>query len=102
LQGQIQRRVERNLATLDRVLAQQMLISRLEVEAGWYAVLRVPGLRNDEETALALLVERSVVIHPGSFFGFAGQGWLVVSLLAQEEEFLLGMRATSEQFNGHP
>ena len=63
------------------------------MEAGWYAVLRVPGLRNDEETALALLVERSVVIHPGSFFGFAGQGWLVVSLIAQEEEFLSGVKS---------
>jgi aspartate/methionine/tyrosine aminotransferase len=99
VQGQIKRRVERNLEALDGVLAQQRLVSRLQVDAGWYAVLRVPGLENDEDVALALLVERSVVIHPGSFFGFAGQGWFVVSLLAREEEFLGGVVAAVGQFN---
>ena len=56
-------------------------MTRLEVEAGWYAVLRIPGLQPEEETALELLLERGVVVHPGGFFGFSGQGWLVVSLL---------------------
>ncbi len=100
VQGQIRKRVEHNLAALDGVLAQQSLITRLEVEAGWYAILRVPGTQSDEEIALDLLVERSVVIHPGSFFGFAGQGWLVVSLLTREEEFLLGANAICKQFTG--
>jgi len=98
LQAQIRARVERNLAALDRVLAQQTLISRLDVEAGWYSVLRVPGLESDEDIAFALLVKRSVVIHPGSFFGFAGRGWLVVSLLAPEKGFQVGIEAVCEQF----
>ena len=92
-QEQIRERLERNLATLDAILLRQTLVTRLDVEAGWYAVLRVPGLQTEEETALELLLERAVVVHPGGFFGFSGQGWLVVSLLAPEEEFTAGMEA---------
>ena len=69
---------------LDAILLRQTLVTRLEVEAGWYAVLRVPGLQPEEQTALDLLLERGVVVHPGGFFGFSGQGWLVVSLLGPE------------------
>jgi alanine-synthesizing transaminase len=91
LQQQIRGRVGRNLAALDAVLLRQSLVTRLEVEAGWYAVLRVPGVQTEEETALDLLVERGVVVHPGGFFGFSGQGWLVASLLASEGEFTAGV-----------
>jgi aspartate/methionine/tyrosine aminotransferase len=97
-QEQIRKRVARNLATLDAMLMRQTLVTRLEVEAGWYAVLRVPGLRAEEETALELLLERAVVVHPGGFFGFSGQGWLVVSLLAREEEFTAGAEAILVHF----
>ena len=93
LQGQIRERLKRNLAALDAILLRQTLVTRLEVEAGWYAVLRVPGLQTEEETALDLLQERGVVVHPGGFFGFSGQGWLVVSLLAPEEGFARGRRS---------
>jgi alanine-synthesizing transaminase len=97
-QAQIRARLERNLATLDAVLLRQTLVSRLEVEAGWYAVLRVPGLQTEEETALELLLERGVVVHPGGFFGLSGQGWLVVSMLAPEGEFQRGVEALVTHF----
>jgi alanine-synthesizing transaminase len=97
-QGQIGKRLEHNLATLDAILLQQNLVTRLEIEAGWYAVLRVPGLQKEEETALELLLERAVVVHPGGFFGFSGQGWLVVSLLAPEGEFAAGLEAIATHF----
>jgi alanine-synthesizing transaminase len=100
LQGQIRERLERNLGVLDAILSGQTLVTRLEVEAGWYAVLRVPGLQTEEDTALALLRRWGVVVHPGGFFGFSGQGWLVVSLLAREAEFRGGMNAISRHFNG--
>src|SRR5579862_4494607 len=54
-QRQLMARVRRNLEELDRQLATQKLCTRLEVEGGWYAVLRVPATRPDEELALALL-----------------------------------------------
>jgi len=89
IQQQIRARVESNLAELDRLLASQTRLSRLQVEGGWYAVLRIPALEPDEDTALALL-ERGVWVHPGSFFGMPVSGWLVVSLLGPEPEFKRG------------
>jgi aspartate/methionine/tyrosine aminotransferase len=90
IQWQIRSRVAANLAELDRQLARFPEVSRLEVEGGWYAVLRIPALRSDEQTVLALLA-RGVWVHPGYFFGMEESGWLVVSLLAAEAEFSAGV-----------
>ena len=98
LQRQIRERLERNLRVLDELLLRGPLLTRLAVEAGWYAVLRVPGLQPDELLAMDLLLQRAVVVHPGGFFGFSGQGWLVVSLLAPENEFEAGIRALCLHF----
>jgi alanine-synthesizing transaminase len=98
LQGQIMERLQANLVSLDAILLQQKLVSRLTVEAGWYAVLRVPGLQPQEDTALDLLLEQGVMVHPGGFFGFSGQGWMVVSLLTPLREFREGVEAIVRQF----
>jgi aspartate/methionine/tyrosine aminotransferase len=104
IQRQIRARVAANLAELDLQLAQLPELCRLDVEGGWYAVLRIPALAPDEQTVLALL-ERGVWVHPGYFFGLADSGWLVVSLLGPEQEFSRGVAgmvdyfcATSEPF----
>jgi hypothetical protein len=65
-------------------------VRRLEVEGGWYAILRIPALAPDESTVLALL-DRGVWVHPGYFFGLPESGWLVVSLLGPAEEFGTGV-----------
>ncbi len=101
LQGQIRGRVAANLASLDAILSRQKLVTRLEVEAGWYAVLRIPGLQPEEQTVLRLLMERGVVVHPGGFFGFSRERWLVVSLLTPSEEFDEGIEDVCEHFKGH-
>lgn len=93
IQQQISRRTAVNLAKLDSLLAAQSMVTRLEVEAGWYAVLRIPALQNDEETAIKLIRESGVSTHPGYFFGFLGDGWLVVSLLTPENDFSTGLNA---------
>jgi aspartate/methionine/tyrosine aminotransferase len=90
IQRQILERVSANLAELDRHLVRLPAVSRLEVEGGWYAVLRIPALEPDEQTVLALL-ERGVWVHPGYFFGMPESGWLVVSLLAPVAEFSMGV-----------
>jgi aspartate/methionine/tyrosine aminotransferase len=89
IQRQILARVQANLAELDQSLASLPEVSRLPVEGGWYAVVRIPALVPDEQTVLALL-EGGVWVHPGYFFGMADSGWLVVSLLAEEKEFAIG------------
>jgi aspartate/methionine/tyrosine aminotransferase len=92
LQKQLMDRVRRNLSELDSQLAQQKVCSRLEVEGGWYAVLRVPATRPDEELAIELLERHDVYVHPGHFYGFSTDGYLVLSLIARETEFAEGVR----------
>ena len=92
IQGQVKERVAANLAELDGQLAQQKLVQRLDVEGGWYAVLRVPATHADEDLAIALLEQNSVVVHPGHFYDFPSEGYLVVSLITRAEVFAEGMR----------
>jgi alanine-synthesizing transaminase len=91
LQLQLISRVESNLQILDAQLAKQDLVSRLDLEGGWYAVLRVPAVQSDEELAIALLDRCSVAVHPGHFYDFSGEGVLVLSLLAPLEQFKEGL-----------
>ena len=100
IQNQIRQRVSANLAELDCQLAHAPQITRLGVEAGWYAVLRIPALGPDEHTVLALL-EQGVWLHPGYFFGMAESGWLVVSLLGPEPEFSTGVTLLVNYFRTH-
>jgi alanine-synthesizing transaminase len=92
LREQLQKRVRDNLHELDRQLAQQQVCSRLDVEGGWYAILRVPVTRNDEELAIALMDEAKVIVQPGHFFDFRKEGFLVVSLITPEQQFAEGIR----------
>jgi aspartate/methionine/tyrosine aminotransferase len=98
IQRQIQERVAANLAELDRQLVAAPEVSRLEVEGGWYAVLRIPALQPDEQTVLGLL-ESGVWVHPGYFFGMKDSGWLVVSLLGPVEVFSAGAARLAEYFS---
>jgi aspartate/methionine/tyrosine aminotransferase len=90
-QSQLDARLRRNLAELDAQLAKQKSCRRLEIEGGWYAVLRVPVLRPDEALAIELLEEHGVFVHPGHFYGFSSDGYLVVSLIVPEAEFAEGI-----------
>src|SRR5262249_27746409 len=66
IQRQILERVRTNLAELDHQLRTVDVVRRLEVEGGWYAVLRIPAVQRDEATILELL-EKGVWVHPGYF-----------------------------------
>jgi alanine-synthesizing transaminase len=91
VQQQIRRRVSENLAVLDRQLADAPAVSRLRVEGGWYAVLRVPALMSGDALAIRLMEQERVLVHPGYFYGFEGDGWVVLSLLPPLAEFAEGM-----------
>jgi len=92
-------RLRTNLEELDRHLARQKTCQRLDVEGGWYAVLRVPATQPDEELAIDLLRKVSVLVHPGHFYDFPAEGYLVVSLITPPEEFGEGSRRVVELAN---
>ena len=98
VQAQLVRRLLKNLSELDGQLVNQKVCERLQVEGGWCATLRVPATRSDEDLAIALLRERSVLVHPGHFYDFPGDGYLVLSLITPEEQFQEGVRRLLEFF----
>jgi alanine-synthesizing transaminase len=100
LQAQLLRRISTNVAVLDGVLRESRLLTRLEREGGWYAVLRVPVTGPDEDLAVALLERCSVLVHPGHFFNFRQDGFLVLSLITPEMQFREGVRRMRKFFEG--
>lgn len=99
IQKQLLGRARNNLVELDRQLAAQSACQRLVVEGGWYAVLRVPVTRSDEELAIELVKEKSVLVHPGHFYDFPRDGYLVLSLIGEETEFRCGVEGILEWVN---
>jgi aspartate/methionine/tyrosine aminotransferase len=92
IQEQLLSRVQTNLAELDRQLADQQTCQRLMVEGGWYAVLRIPVTQSDEELAIELVQQKSVLVHPGHFYDFPRDGYLVLSLITPEPDFSDGVQ----------
>jgi aspartate/methionine/tyrosine aminotransferase len=97
-QTQVKARVRDNLAQLDRLLRMQTACGRLGVEGGWYAVLRIPATQADEDCAIELLAGQSVYIHPGHFYNFPGEGYLVASLIVPPPEFAEGVKRLLAMF----
>ena len=69
----------------------------LPADGGWSAVLRVPATRSEEELVLDLLERDGVVVHPGYFFDFPHEAFLVVSLLPEPDVFARGVRRLLER-----
>jgi len=96
IQQQLLDRVTTNLAELDCQLAGQTTCRRLSVEGGWYAVLRVPVTQTDEELVVDLLRRKSVLVHPGHFYDFPSDGYLILSLITPQAEFAEGIKRLLE------
>ena len=96
IQKQLLDRARGNLAELDRQLSSRKACQRLSVQGGWYVVLRVPVTRSDEELVIELVKEKSVIVHPGHFYDFPTDGYLVLSLITPTQEFAEGMRRLLE------
>jgi alanine-synthesizing transaminase len=85
-------RVRSNVRELDRQLARQKTCDRLRVDGGWYVVLRVPALQLDEDLAIDLLRKVAVLVHPGHFYDFPKDGYLVLSLITPTDAFHEGIK----------
>jgi alanine-synthesizing transaminase len=91
LSGQLMSRIRHNLDELDAQLARQKLCHRLAIQAGWYAILRVPAHGSDEDLCLSLLREQAVLVQPGYFYDFHQDGYLVASLITPRDAFREGI-----------
>jgi alanine-synthesizing transaminase len=90
LQAPIRARVARNLEALRAGVA-GAIVSLLPPEGAWSAVLRIPATVSEEDRVCGLLERRGVLVHPGYFFDFESEAYLVLSLLTPEAAFDRGL-----------
>ncbi len=84
---EIRDRVTRNYRALVQTAPRCPAVSVLPAEGGWSAVLQVPAMQSEESLVLQLLEHEHVLVHPGYFFDFPREAFLVVSLLPRPETF---------------
>jgi aspartate/methionine/tyrosine aminotransferase len=92
-------RVRTNLQEVDHQLSHQKTCERLDVEGGWYVVVRVPVTQSDEDLAIDLLRKVAVLVHPGHFYDFPREGYLVMSLITPTAEFREGVNRVLQLLN---
>jgi aspartate/methionine/tyrosine aminotransferase len=91
IRAQILARITRNLESLRTQAAAFPSVTVLPVEGGWSAVLQVPSVGSEESLVLDLLEQHDVLVHPGYFFDFAREAFIVVSLLVEPSLFDRGV-----------
>jgi alanine-synthesizing transaminase len=97
IRKQIQVRVASNYRTLVERVEAVPSCSLLVADGGWYAILQVPSLGSEEDLVVSL-VNHGVVVHPGYFFDFPRESYLVVSLLPPEPDFADGLAVVLRHF----
>lgn len=91
IRAQIQQRIATNLAQCRALVASRPDITMLEPDAGWCVVLQVPATESEEQLVLRLLEREHVLVHPGYFFDFPKEAFLVLSLLPEPHVFADGL-----------
>jgi aspartate/methionine/tyrosine aminotransferase len=87
IRRQIHDRICANLAALYECARSFPAADVLRVEGGWSAVLRVPSVLTEEQLILRLLDEQGILAHPGYFFDFPRESFVIVSLLPPNAVF---------------
>jgi aspartate/methionine/tyrosine aminotransferase len=90
-------RIAANYASLHRLAEDISSVTVLSADGGWSAVLRVPATRSEEDLAIALAEQDGVAVHPGYFFDFPHEAFLVVSLLPEPDTFARGVTRVLER-----
>ena len=87
VRAQIHARVRENAAALQRMVAAHSQCTLFPIEAGWYAVVQIPAVKSEEAFVVDLLERTGVLVHPGYFFDFEREAFLVLSLLPEPALF---------------
>ncbi len=87
VRDQIRHRIVANYERLRAQIATCPSLRVLAADGGWYAVVQVPSLESEEDLVVRLVRDEGVVVHPGYFYDFASEAFLVVSLLPPAPSF---------------
>jgi len=96
LRPQLLECVRQNRAWLRSAVSQDGLCKLLDTEGGWYAVMRIRGGRSDEELAIEILRKAHTLVHPGHFYDFAEDGYMVISLITPRADFQHGISCLTQ------
>ncbi|MBF0486171.1 MAG: pyridoxal phosphate-dependent aminotransferase [Candidatus Omnitrophica bacterium] len=91
IRDQVLNRVKENFSVLKKGVSKNPRVSLFPVEGGWYAVLKADLLLPEDEWAIKLLRDKQVYVHPGFYFDFKDEGYIVLSLLPRPEIFQEGI-----------
>jgi alanine-synthesizing transaminase len=98
VRSQISTRIIANYRTLQRAVTAVPACRVFPADGGWYAVVQVPSLES-EETLVLRLLDEGVLAHPGYFFDFPRESFLVLSLLPSETAFADGVGRVLRHFD---
>lgn len=98
----IQARVRANLDRARALVGRYPACELYRVEGGWTAPIRVPATRSEERIVLELLAEERVLVHPGYFFDFPHEAFIVVSLLVEPDRFSDALERTLARMSHEP
>ena len=98
VRARIASRVQANYRALQAAAAGVPTCQVLRSAGGWYAVLRVPSFESEQDLVLRLLTD-GVLTHPGYFFDFPRESFLIVSLLPPPAPFADGVSRVLRHFD---
>jgi len=99
VRAQIQARVAANYRQLTIQALTAPACSALRAEGGWYGVLQVPTLGPEEDVVVNLVEDEGLLTHPGYFFDFPRESYLIVSLLVPEAAFAAAAQTLFRHFD---
>lgn len=98
IQRQILTRIDANSRFLEKRVASTGNCRVLRREGGWYAVVDILDTVSDEDRVLQLLADENTLVHPGFFYDFNREGYVVISLLPDESMFCGGVSRLIERY----
>jgi alanine-synthesizing transaminase len=99
VRADIQSRIVKNYQTLRMLVAAAPACQVLAAQGGWYGLVQVPSFSAEEDLVVDLVINEGVLVHPGYFFDFPRESFLVVSLLAPEPDFADGIGRMLRHFD---
>jgi aspartate/methionine/tyrosine aminotransferase len=87
VRAQIRDRLDANHRRLIDTVRAHPSCRLLPVEGGWYAVIQVPAIQSEDSLVVRLVEEERILVHPGYFFDFPREAYVIVSLLPEPETF---------------
>jgi len=81
IQKEILTRIKQNLTFLHSQVHASSHCQFYNVEGGWYVVIKIPSMLSEEEWVLKFLEDDHVYVHPGYYFDFEQEAFIIICLL---------------------